>query len=171
MLDAETSRGVKRARVALYRIGTIDNPVEEGTCNTGGSELVSSQGDLLDVDQYTDVNGLARFSRMSRGCYAAIAIRGGSFGRSDPAYFKETDTNSKTLNVSLEIPRGAVRVNVVDETGAPVSFARAELFDDFDNSRLGGDVTTNEGVYELPASNANSKADKDVYVRVSAGLS
>lgn len=168
VLDAETQKGVKRARVALYRVGTIDNPVEETTCNSGGSELVSAQGDLLDLDQYTDINGLARFGRMSRGCYAAVAIRGGSFGKSDPHYFRETDTNSTTLNVALEIPRGAIRVNVTDESGQAVSFARVELFDDFDNSRLGADLTNNDGTYELPATNANTKADKDVYVRVSA---
>lgn len=163
VVDEETNKTIKRARVALYRIPNR----QDAECETGGQDLIAAEAELLDLDRYTDVNGIARFERMTRGCYAAIAIRGESIGKSDPSYFRENDTN-KMLTVMLAIPRGAIRVNVMNEIGEPVPFARVEIFDDFDNSRIGSDITDAQGLFELPASNNASKADKDVYVRVTS---
>ena len=151
VLDAETGKGVKAARVALYY-----------------GEGEEKEGFLAPyAEQLTDLNGIARFPRVKPGVYyKAFAVKQGASGSSDSQRFDLRNADTFYLNVSMVIPHGTVKVNVSDNEGLAVPNAKITIFDAFDDSEIGSDLADFNGVFVLPAENRFAKADKEVYVRV-----
>lgn len=152
VLDAETGKPVKTARVALYY----------------GLDEDDKGGFLAPYpEQLSDINGIARFPRVKPGvAYYAVASRMGASGKSDTQRFDAKTADTTFYNVSLIVPSGTVKVTLTDEEGIPVQNAKVTLYDAVDNSVLGSDLTIADGTWTLPASSRYAKADKEVFVKV-----
>ncbi len=147
VLEQDSSRGVKNAKVFLYDADT---------------NFLSGY-----APQYTDINGLARFSNVEDGGrFYAAAFKEGSVGYSDTEKFLVREQESFKLQVSLKIPNGTIRVRVTDSESNPVDTAKVTIFDSFNDFKMGSSLTDSNGVFILPATNQYAKADKTVYVKV-----
>ncbi|MDO8647865.1 MAG: hypothetical protein Q7R70_05645 [Candidatus Diapherotrites archaeon] len=152
VLDAETAKGVKAARVALY-YGTGED--KEGFLTPYAEQL-------------SDINGIAHFPNVKPATYYyAVAVKQGASGKSESQRFELRDASAFYLNVSLIVPNGSVKVNVKDTEGFAVANARVTLIDAFDNSEIGSSLTDSDGNWVLPATSRFAKADKEVFVKIS----
>lgn len=147
VVDSETGKGVKNAKVFLY------------DAETG---FLSGYGEKL-----TDVNGIARFERVVNATYYAFAVKESATGKSDEEFYSIRAQEDFELLVSMIVPTGTIRVKATDEEGKAIDFATVTIYDSFDDSVIGSDLTDSNGTYILPATNRQAKADKTVYVKVS----
>ncbi|MBI4043427.1 MAG: carboxypeptidase regulatory-like domain-containing protein [Candidatus Diapherotrites archaeon] len=117
-------------------------------------------------EQLTDINGTASFPGVQNGNYKAFAFKESLSAYSEPQFFDIENAAETVYKIQLQIPDGVVVVNVVDKDNAPVAFAKVSVYNAFDESLLGADLTDSNGQYVLPSNNQKSKADKSVFVIV-----
>ncbi|MBU0635406.1 carboxypeptidase-like regulatory domain-containing protein, partial [Candidatus Micrarchaeota archaeon] len=113
----------------------------------------------------SDLNGMARFTGMPSGTYSAFAYKGTVSGWSDAIFFnkKAGATESIDLTVTMQIPNGILRINVVDKEGQPIPFAQVFFIDTSNNETFGGGArpTDGQGILEF-----ETRADKKVFLIV-----
>jgi len=137
----QDSKPVQNARVALFDAQSMQN--------TGLSE------------QTTDINGSAKFSRVSNGDYYAFAYKGSSSGKSDPLPHFDSRISDVTLTVVMAIPNAQLKVNVKDFGGNPFPFALVTVYDYLNDSKAAFDYTDANGTFSVQL-----KSDKRVYAVV-----
>lgn len=128
--------------------------------------LYDQQGFSLGYEQQiTDLNGEARFKNVDNGTYQIFAFKGTSFGWSDTKLFDRALAEETEYVVSMQVPDGTVRVRAIDADGIPVQFATVALVNSFGTETIEGPkpITDVNGTIDFI-----TKADKDVYVVVSA---
>lgn len=131
----------------------------------------AATGKLADYgNAKTDINGLARFTKISAGKYSAFSFKGGFSGKSDSADFDGNGGSAIALTVKMDVGKSTVRVQVRGKEGVAVPFAKVSVFDSATNRTLAGpEFTDSNGIFETEMK-ANTrvyavveKSDEEVY--------
>ncbi|MDD5163146.1 MAG: carboxypeptidase-like regulatory domain-containing protein [Candidatus ainarchaeum sp.] len=143
VLDQD-GKAIKGAIVGLYS--------EEGY-STGFATRIS------------DLNGIAEFTRVSSGVYKAFATKGSFSGWSDAENFQQRIADQTMLIVTMIVPDGTLKINVMDKDGLPLPGANVTFIDAITNETIGGG--------SRPVDDANgttmeflSRADKKVFFTI-----
>ena len=113
------------------------------------------------VEETTDLNGEAEFTRVQNGHYMAFAYKGTVSGWSDASYFNMRTGELTELVVVMQIPDGTLKIKVVDLDDEPIRFANISLFDASNEELVINTPTDSNGVL-----NYTERADKSVYFKV-----
>ncbi len=141
-IDGTKEKPVRNARIALYSVE------EDEVILTGLTEKI------------TDINGSVEFDKIKNGTYKAFAYKGTSSGWSDAVLYDRRNSDTTGLTVTMLIPNGTLKLNVVDEENNPIPFTTITFFEEGNSKKIKADKTDSNGSILI-----ETKADKQIYFK------
>ncbi|MBI5884533.1 carboxypeptidase regulatory-like domain-containing protein, partial [archaeon] len=135
-----------------------NNPVANAKATLFNAETGYLVG-LNNADSNAD--GMAVIQNLSEsGNYYAFAFKGNAKGQSDPSYV-DLRHGDAFMTVTMALGDGSIELNVLDNEGKPVPFAKVNIVNYFDDSLVASSLTDEQGKLTY-----TGKADKKVYIEV-----